>query len=303
MLFRSPFGLTLLGIGNEQWQTEKADFFERYTAFEKAVHAKHPEIQLIGSAGPDITSERYTAAWEFYRKECPKHENFVYALDEHYYVKPEWFYEHTDFYDGYSRDIKVFSGEYAAHPVNGMNRPDANTLGGALAEAAFLTGVERNADVVVLASYAPLFARIGYAQWSPDLIWFDETTAYGSPSYYMQKMYAENMGTVTLDTEGQEKELRREGVYYSASLDEASREIILKIVNSTEEAKTLSVDFAGGWNLSGTVKATRLHGSCKEDFNTVDAPEKIASEFEETAFEGKLSLDANTFLVARFPLA
>lgn len=299
----APFGLTLLGIGNEQWQTEKADFFQRYIAFEKAIHAKHPEIQLIGSAGPDITSERYTAAWEFYRQECPKHENFVYALDEHYYVKPQWFYEHTDFYDNYSRDIKVFSGEYAAHPVNGMNRPEANTLGGALAEAAFLTGVERNADVVVLASYAPLFARIGYTQWSPDLIWFDETTAYGSPSYYVQKMYGENMGTVTLDTEGQEKLLRQEGVYYSASLDENSQEIILKIVNSTEETKTISVDFASGWKLNGNMKVTRLHGGSKEDYNTVDFPEKISAKTEETLFKGEISLDANTFLVARFSLA
>ena len=299
----APFGLELLGIGNEQWQTEKADFFQRYMAFEKAIHAKYPEIRLIGSAGPDITSERYTAAWEFYRRECPKHENFAYALDEHYYVKPEWFYEHTDFYDNYSRDIKVFSGEYAAHPVNGMNRPDANTLGGALAEAALLTGVERNADVVVLASYAPLFARIGYTQWSPDLIWFDETVAYGSPSYYVQKMYGENMGTVTLDTEGQEKELRKDGVYYSSSLDENSKEIILKIVNSTEEKKSLSIDFASDWNLAGVVKATTLHGESKEDFNSVNNPEKISSSFEEASFNGEITLEPNTFLVARFPLA
>ena len=83
----------------------------------------------------------------------------------------------------------MFSGEYASHPVSGMNLPQANTLGGALAEAAFLTGVERNADVVVLASYAPLFARVGYAQWSPDMIWFDETKAYGTPSYFVQKLY------------------------------------------------------------------------------------------------------------------
>ena len=173
------------------------DFFSRYQAFEQAIHAKYPEMRLIGSAGPDITSERYTAAWDFYKEAAPKKENFVYAVDEHYYVKPEWFYAHTDFYDEYPRNIKVFSGEYAAHPVNGMNRPDANTLGGALAEAAFLTGVERNADVVVLASYAPLFARVGYAQWSPDMIWFDDARAYGTPSYYVQKLYGENLGTVT----------------------------------------------------------------------------------------------------------
>ena len=102
--------LTMLGIGNEQWQTEKVDFFARYQAFEQAIHAKYPDIRLIGSAGPDITSERYEMAWKFYHENAPKKENFVYAVDEHYYVKPEWFYAHTDFYDEYPRDVKVFSG-------------------------------------------------------------------------------------------------------------------------------------------------------------------------------------------------
>lgn len=127
----------MVGIGNEQWQTEKIDFFGRYQAFEKAIHAKYPEIKLIGSAGPDITSEHYDKAWEFYKKEVPVRDNFCYAVDEHYYVKPDWFYAHTDFYDEYPRDVKVFSGEYASHPISGMNLPQANTLGGALAEAAF----------------------------------------------------------------------------------------------------------------------------------------------------------------------
>ena len=145
----APFNLEMLGIGNEQWQTDK------------------------------------------------------------YYVKPNWLYEHVDFYDHYPRKVKVFAGEYAAHPLSGMNRPDANTLGGALAEVAFLTGIERNADVVVLASYAPLFARVSYAQWSPDMIWFDGSTSYVTPGYYVQKLYAENMGDVTLNTLGQEKKLQR----------------------------------------------------------------------------------------------
>lgn len=81
----------MVGIGNEQWQTEKIDFFGRYQAFEKAIHAKYPEIKLIGSAGPDITSEHYDKAWEFYKKEVPARDNFCYAVDEHYYVNPTGF--------------------------------------------------------------------------------------------------------------------------------------------------------------------------------------------------------------------
>ena len=234
----APFGLTMLGIGNEQWQTERADFFERYVKFEEAIHAKYPEIKLIGSAGPDITSERYEKAWKFYN-EHKNQENFVYAVDEHYYVKPQWLFDHVDFYDNYDRTIKVFSGEYAAHPVSGMNRPEANNLEGALAEAAFLTGVERNADVVVLASYAPLFAKRGYAQWSPDMIWFDGKGCYGSPSYYVQKMYGNGVGDYTLDVGTEYKEAWKDKLYYSLSYREAAREIIIKVVNANAEKRSL----------------------------------------------------------------
>ena len=105
-------------------------------------------------------------------------------------MEPDWFYAHTDFYDEYPRDVKVFAGEYAAHPGHTELMEQKNCLGGALAEAAFLTGVERNADVVVLASYAPLFARLGFTQWAPDMIWFDGETSYATPNYYVQKMFS-----------------------------------------------------------------------------------------------------------------
>lgn len=297
----APFGMTMMGIGNEQWQTEKVDFFSRYQAFEQEIHEKYPEMRLIGSAGPDITSERYTAAWDFYKEAAPKKENFVYAVDEHYYVKPEWFYEHTDFYDAYPRNIKVFSGEYAAHPVNGMNRPDANTLGGALAEAAFLTGVERNADVVVLASYAPLFARVGYAQWSPDMIWFDDTRAYGTPSYYVQKLYGENLGTVTLAMEGQEEALREQDIYANASYDETAGEIIVKVVNHSAQARELSLRLAESYAPAGTVKLSRLAGR-EEDYNCITNPDVVTLQTAQEPFAGSLTLPAFSFTVARIPV-
>ncbi len=269
-----PFGLEMLGIGNEQWQTKKADFFERYEIFEKTIHAYDPSIRLIGSAGPDITSERYTAAWNFYRGR-KEQESFVYAVDEHYYVKPGWLLEHTDFYDDYPRDIKVFSGEYAAHPISGMNLPGANTLEGALAEAAFLTGVERNSDVVVLASYAPLFARLGYAQWSPDMIWFDGQQAYGTPSYYVQKMYSRNMGTVTIDTGGAEKAAKAQGIYYSLSLEEESGEILVKIVNPRGESCPIELVIAPEWGEKTRYRMQLLTGSAPEASNSLDNPQSI----------------------------
>lgn len=294
----APFGLTMLGIGNEQWQTPGSRFFERYRAFEAALHGKYPDLRLIGSAGPDIVSDHYRDAWAFYRQEAEKHADFCYAVDEHYYVKPEWFYAHTDFYDAYPRNVKVFSGEYAAHPA--YERMEcANTLGGALAEAAFLTGVERNADVVVLASYAPLFARVGYAQWAPDLIWFDERGAYGTPSYYVQKLYGENLGTVTLSLDGQEKELRKEGIYASCSLREDSGELILKAVNHNDCAKRLTLRLPDGIRPPKTVRLQRLAGQ-EADCNTAGEPEKVCVQTEETPFDGGIGLAAMSFTVARF---
>lgn len=295
---REPFGLTMLGIGNEQWQTEKADFFERYEIFEKAIHEKAPDIRLIGSAGPDVTSERYTKAWEFYHAH-ENQKNFVYAVDEHYYVKPEWLYEHVDFYDGYSRKVKVFSGEYAAHPSNGFNNPKANTLDGALSEAAFLTGVERNADVVVLASYAPLFARLGYTQWSPDMIWFDGASCYGSPSYYVQKMYACNMGDAVLDTCGGEKEAAAQGIYYSVSLAEESGDVIVKAVNSEEREQTLNLELPKEWKNCGKAQAVILTGAGRDVYNCMEEPDgAVPYEREYDALEG-IAMPPLSFMVLR----
>jgi len=300
----APFNLKMLGVGNEQWQTQRADFFERYTVFEQRIHEYDASIKLIGSAGPDITSERYTKAWEFYHAHGEQ-ENFVYAVDEHYYVKPEWLLEHTDFYDNYPRDVKVFSGEYAAHPISGMNRPDANTLEGALAEAAFLTGVERNADVVVLASYAPLFARLGYAQWSPDMIWFDGENSYATPSYYVQQMYGANMGDVTLDLQGQEKELAKQGIYLSASCyteGEDAGTVILKVVNTNSQAMELELvtteenGLGEGKKTSfGEIQGTILTGKNPKLGNTIMEPERIKPYEKSFGEKEALVLQSNSF--------
>ncbi|MBQ7920770.1 MAG: carbohydrate binding domain-containing protein [Lachnospiraceae bacterium] len=295
----APFGLTMLGIGNEQWQTERADFFERYVRFEEAIHAKYPEIKLIGSAGPDITSERYEKAWKFYN-EHKNQENFVYAVDEHYYVKPQWLFDHVDFYDNYDRTIKVFSGEYAAHPVSGMNRPEANNLEGALAEAAFLTGVERNADVVVLASYAPLFAKLGYAQWSPDMIWFDGSSSYGSPSYYVQKLYGTAVGNFTLQAAEDYKEAWEENIYYSISYKEAEQDIIIKIVNANEEGKALSIKLDNSWQEQASdYRAQILTGPQKTSVNSIQNPENVAIREVEGDINREIALPALSFSVIR----
>lgn len=299
---REPFGLEMIGIGNEQWQTAEVDFFERYQAFEKAVHEVCPDIRLIGSAGPDITSEHYCEAWDFYRRKGAENPDFAYAVDEHYYVKPEWFYEHTDFYDSYPRDIKVFAGEYAAHPENGMNRPDANTLAGALSEAAFLTGIERNADVVVLASYAPLLARLSYAQWSPDMIWFDEEAIYLTPSYYVQKLYSEHAGTVTVPMDGQEKEFRKEKIYINVVLDEAAGEYIIKAVNADNKDREFALLDSTGEAVCQNAGIWLLcRGDMPECGCRRERPENAVFRHWKEKLEGKVLLPSESFCVLRIP--
>lgn len=228
------FNLELLAIGNEQWESGAVDLAPRYKAFEKAIHQQYPEIKCLGTAGPFVKHPFHTRAWEFYRSECKKNPNFTYAVDEHYYVAPDWLYDNVDFYDNYPRDVAVFAGEYAAHNGN-----LSNSVESALAEAAMMTGMERNGDIVQLASYAPLFNRIGHSQWTPDLIWFDSDKVVITPNYYVQKVFSDFSGSEALELNGQEKELRTKGIYISAVQDKDKT--IVKIVNRNAEDTELEI--------------------------------------------------------------
>ncbi len=267
-----PFGLELIGIGNEQWETDRVNFFERYTIFEKAIHSRYPEMKLIGSAGPDVGTERYEAAWNFYRENRHR-ENFAYAIDEHYYMQPEWFLDNTHFYDDYDRAVKVFAGEYAAHPKCIGSKKSLNTLQGAISEAAFLTGVERNADVVVMSSYAPLLAREGYVQWAPDMIWFDDETAYGTPSYLVQKLYMNNVGTWDLDADA-DFDGDRARIFFNASYDAKRDEVILKVVNASNEDREVDIDLSDYAEVRYT-DAFELSGDSPRAFNRVEAVDRV----------------------------
>ena len=245
------FNLEYLAIGNEQWESGCVDLAPRYIAFEKAIHEKYPEIKCLGTAGPFVGNDFHKNAWDFYRLTGKKNKAFSYAVDEHYYVAPEWLYDNVAFYDDYPRDVLVFAGEYAAHDANLSNSVD-----GAVAEAAMMTGMERNGDVVQLASYAPLFNRIGHSQWTPDMIWFDAEKVVLTPSYYVQKMFSDFAGTEALDLAGQEKALRDSKLYISAVKDGASK--IIKIANGSDEEQSLALTDSNGTALSGNAEIARL---------------------------------------------
>jgi alpha-L-arabinofuranosidase len=181
-----PFHLKFLGVGNEQWQQQ---YFDRYIVFYNAIKAKHPDIQIISTSGPHPDDPLWRFAWDKFRSGTPAD-----IVDEHYYRPPQWFLEHHDRYDSYDRKgPKIFAGEYAAHDSNRRGN-----LRSAIAEAAYITGLWRNADVVSMAAYAPLFARVGHVQWRPDLIWFDNTRVFGTPSYYVQLMCSRNRPDTSL---------------------------------------------------------------------------------------------------------
>ena len=278
---KEPFNLKLIGIGNEQWETDKVDFFHRYDRFEKAIHEKYPEIMCCGSAGPDVTSQHYTDAWNYFSPKMQSDPAYSYAVDEHYYVSDEWMYKNVHMYDNYDKHKKVFAGEYACH-INNKDLPERrNTYGAALAEAAFMTGLEKNCDVVLMASYAPLFARLGYTQWQPDLIWFDGKKAYGTPSYYVQKLYSRFTGEIELDLNGEFDALENNKVYVCASKDNSTKYI--KIINAGD--KECLIDLK---NLTDKSEAViwKMKGD-PMDCNSINDPEKICLKKEQISLESQ----------------
>ncbi|MFI7319859.1 alpha-L-arabinofuranosidase C-terminal domain-containing protein [Streptomyces venezuelae] len=173
-----PFRLTHLEVGNEENLPEA--FFTRFKKFREAIEAEYPDVTVVSNSGPDDSGSTFDTAWKLNR------EANVDMVDEHYYNSPQWFLENNGRYDSYDRrGPKVFLGEYASQ---------GNRFSNALSEAAFMTGLERNADVVKLASYAPLLANEDYVQWKPNMIWFDNDQSWGSANYETQKLFMRNVG-------------------------------------------------------------------------------------------------------------
>ncbi|MGW4752691.1 alpha-L-arabinofuranosidase C-terminal domain-containing protein [Streptomyces chartreusis] len=173
-----PFRLTHLEVGNEENLPD--EFFDRFKQFRAAIEAEYPDITVVSNSGPDDAGTTFDTAWKLNR------EANVEMVDEHYYNSPNWFLQNNDRYDSYDRGgPKVFLGEYASQ---------GNAWKNGLSEAAFMTGLERNADVVKLASYAPLLANEDYVQWRPDLVWFNNRASWNSANYEVQKLFMNNVG-------------------------------------------------------------------------------------------------------------
>jgi alpha-L-arabinofuranosidase len=264
----APFKLKYLGIGNEQWDEQ---YVARYRAFEKVLQQKHPEIVLVGSAGPAPDGPRFDYAWKEFKQSKAG------LVDEHYYQSPEWFFKNATRYDNYDRKgPKVFAGEYAAHSKENKDPESKNTWISALAEAAFMTGLERNADIVQMASYAPLFAHVEAWQWRPDLIWFDNLRTVGTPNYYVQKLFANNKGTHVVPVLQDGSVLAgKDSIYASATIDQNKKILQLKIVNASSAAKGFMIKLEGASVFTGGVWQV-LSATDPLAYNTLDKPGSVA---------------------------
>lgn len=262
----APFNLKFLAVGNEQWDDL---YYERLRPFVKAIKAKYPNIKLIGTSGPDSEGEMFEKGWKAMK------ELKADLVDEHFYRDEHWFLSHGLRYEGYDRKgPKVFAGEYACH---GKGKK-WNHFETSLYEAAFMTDLERNADVVDMATYAPLFAHVDGWQWRPDMIWYDNTRIFKSVSYYVQQMYACNKGTnvlpLTMNGKSVAGQEGQDGLFASAVVDKKKGEIIVKVANTSDKAQDVTLNL-NGLKGSRSATATTLQSDNMDAENTLDNPNLI----------------------------
>ena len=285
-----PFNMKFIGVGNEQWD----DFyFKRLEPFVAAIKAKYPNIQIVGTSGPDSEGKMFEKGWEAMKRLKAD------LVDEHFYRPESWFLGNAEGKDKYGefcgalryehydrKGPKVFAGEYACHGANGKkwNHYEASIL-----EAAFMTDLERNADVVYMTAYAPLFAHVEGWQWRPDLIWYDNLRMFKSCSYYVQQMYAANKGTnvlqMTMNKQPIAGQAGQDGLFASSVFDANTGEVIIKVINTSKQPQPVSIQLTGmkGERMAQTI--TLSHNGM-DDENTLDNPERI------TPKNATLKLDA-----------
>ncbi|HEX9047581.1 MAG TPA: alpha-L-arabinofuranosidase C-terminal domain-containing protein [Verrucomicrobiae bacterium] len=267
-----PFHLEYVGVGNEDAQTET--FRQRFQMIHDAIKAKHPEITVVGTVGPDPSGADYDAGWKFAR------EQHLEMVDEHGYKSPQWFWDNVNRFDAYDHSgPKVYLGEYAAH-----DKGRANTLRSALAEAAYMTSLERNGDVVRMASYAPLLCKQSHAQWRPDLIYFDNQRHLLTANYYVQQLFSQNQGDVWLTNA-----LTTVATNLAVSVVRDSRtgDVIVKAVND-DSAQTLHLALSGATAVSAV--KTVLAGEAAA-VNSFDQPALLAPQTSVMAVSPAMDCD------------
>lgn len=289
-----PFNLKFIAIGNEQWGEM---YPKRLKVFVNAIRKAYPNVKVVGSSGPNSEGSDFDYLWGEMKKLD------VDLVDEHFYRPENWFLASGSRYDNYDRKgPKVFAGEYACH----ANGKKWNHFYASLLEAAFLTGVERNADVVHMATYAPLFAHVEGWQWRPDLIWYDNLRSVRSCSWYVQWLYGNNRGTnvvpLTMDKKAVSGQQGQHGLFASAVWDEPTKTYIIKVVNTSEESRKVRLEFKGLKKSAklGNGKCYSFHSDNPDADNTLDNPTRIVPVEKALNVDGpalETEVGATTFMV------
>lgn len=254
----APFNLEYIGIGNEDKIT--GEFEARFKLIHDAVKAKYPNITVIGTVGPFSEGEDFEKGWKY------ANDLNLSMVDEHYYRDPKWYMSNLYRYDAYDRSkSKVYLGEYASW---------GNKLQNAIAEAAYMAGLERNGDIVTMASYAPLFAKKDHTQWKTDMIFFDNTSMVFTPNYYVQKMFSVNQGDKYFDNIVSFPSTDSTSAA-SCVQDKKSGDVILKLVNAGNEAKKMKVNLSSFNKINSNAELEVLTGDAEAE-NTFEQPNVIA---------------------------
>ena len=265
----APFNLKLMGVGNENWGPQ---YIERNKLFTKAIKDKYPNMKLVNSSGTDQSGERF----DYLNGELRKMNADI--IDEHYYRDPKWFRENARRYDSYDpKSSKVFAGEYAAQSKGIASIDNKNNWLCAMSEAAFMTGLERNAGVVYMASYAPLFAHVDGWQWTPDLIWMDNLRSYGTPNYYVQKLFSLNKGSQVVPILlNNDVVAGQDSLFATASIDHITNELLIKVVNTSDKDVTKQFVFEGIKKLDSKGMITILKSNDLSKINSLDDPKSLS---------------------------
>lgn len=282
----APFGMKMIGIGNENYGS---DYHQKFTKIKKAISKRYPDILCIISSGGFPEGKAFDESWEFAKKHFPD-----VLLDEHFYKGNDWLYSMVHRYDNYPRNTtKVFLGEYAGNDI--MKPKDLpNTFGSALAEAAFLTGIERNSDVVKMSCYAPLLCLVQGNQWKHNMIEFNPRSVMKTANYFVQRMFMRNIGTEFLDIIGN----MPEKVYASATQNE--KNLFFKLVNASEE--TIKFSFLLPQNVTACAKAEILQQDSLDtanhlSFNGTAEYNVLPVECTETAKDGRITISIKKYSI------
>jgi len=293
---QNSFNLKMLAVGNENWGPQ---YIERLRLFTTAIKNKYPDMQIVNSTGYSFFKSKF----DFLDSSLRQMKADI--LDEHFYASPEWFLKNATRYDSYDRiGPKIVVGEYAAQSDHVASQKNINNLKTALSEAAFMTGLERNAAVVTMASYAPLFADTKDWQWTPDLIWFDNSRSYCTPNYYVQQLFSLNKGTEAVPILLNGHSLTgQDSMWASAVLDKNKKELIVKLVNMSGETKhkMISTDI----KINGKINLTVLANPDLNITNSLDKPDNIKPMQTQFTISGKsipIDLQPYSLSVVEIPL-